>query len=260
MDKLSIVELFSGCGSQTQALKNIGVEHDVIGISDWEVNALISYDAIHTDDGIDYTKELTKIEVLDYLSQFTFSTDGKESCNINRVKESRLRQLYNAHKRSKNLGSIVDIKELPYCDLLTYSSPCQDFSIAGKQEGGVKGSGTRSGLLWEVERLLNNMEVKPKYLLLENVKNLVSKKFLPSFNQWLSTLEELGYHNYWQVLNGKDYGIPQNRERVFVVSIRNDILFSNKNLYRLFLPIFLIFNIFETSPISCHVIDFVIVS
>lgn len=105
---------------------------------------------------------------------------------------------------------------------------CQDFSVAGKQKGLVDENGeqTRSGLLLEVERLLQKAVADgkaPKYLLLENVKNLVGKKFRPDFDKWLNTLEKLGYNNYWKVLNAKDYGVPQNRERVFVVSIRKDV-------------------------------------
>lgn len=105
---------------------------------------------------------------------------------------------------------------------------CQDFSTAGKQKGiyNADGSLTRSGLLKHVERLLTDSVLfgtQPKYLLMENVKGLVSKKFKPNFLKWLDKLEELGYNNYWQVLNAKDYGIPQNRERVFVVSIRKDV-------------------------------------
>lgn len=103
-------------------------------------------------------------------------------------------------------------------DLFTYSFPCQDLSVAGKQAG--LGKGTRSGLLYECEKIIENK--KPKYLLLENVKNLVGKKFKPEFDKWLEYLEGLGYTNYWKVLNAKDYGIPQNRERVFVVSILDD--------------------------------------
>lgn len=105
---------------------------------------------------------------------------------------------------------------------------CTDFSSAGKQKGlsDEQGNQTRSGLLLEVERLLDTAKVNnelPELLLQENVKNLVSKKFKPVFNMWLDKLEALGYNNYWQVLNAKDYGVPQNRERVFVISIRKDI-------------------------------------
>ena len=131
-------------------------------------------------------------------------------------------QSYEAmHGKANNLGDIRKIEELPDADLWTYSFPCQDISVAGKGAG-IK-EGTRSGLLFEVERLLRVASEKgtlPKYLLLENVKNLVSKKFKADFDKWLDFLAELGYTNYWKVLNAKDYGIPQNRERVFCVSIR----------------------------------------
>lgn len=133
-------------------------------------------------------------------------------------------QSYEAmHGKANNLGDIRKIEELPDADLWTYSFPCQDISVAGKGAG-IK-EGTRSGLLFEVERLLRVASEKgtlPKYLLLENVKNLVSKKFKADFDKWLDFLAELGYTNYWKVLNAKDYGIPQNRERVFCVSIRGE--------------------------------------
>lgn len=167
---LRVIELFSGIGSQTQALKDEQIEHEVIAISEIDKYAITSYEAMH---GV---------------------TD--------------------------NLGNILDIKELPSCDLLTYSFPCQDISMAGRQAG--LSVGTRSGLLYEVERLLLVAKAQgllPKYLLLENVKNLVGKMYKEDFNLWLQKLSELGYTNYWQVLNAKDYNLPQSRERVFVVSI-----------------------------------------
>lgn len=170
---LRLIELFAGIGSQTQALKNIGVPHKVVAISEIDKYAIQSYEAIH----------------------------GKVN----------------------NLGDIRAIEALPDADFWTYSFPCQDISVAGKGAG-IK-EGTRSGLLFEVERLLIRAVedgTLPKYLLLENVKNLVSKKFKADFDRWLSFLSSLGYTNYWQILNAKDYGIPQNRERVFCVSIRGD--------------------------------------
>ena len=123
------------------------------------------------------------------------------------------------HGQTKNYGDIYTIDEtkLPYFDIITYSTPCQDFSVAGKQAGGDKGSRTRSSLLWECERIIR--AVKPKYLLMENVKNLVGEKHKHNFIKWLNVLEGLGYQNFWRVLNAKDYGIPQNRERVFCISI-----------------------------------------
>ena len=106
-------------------------------------------------------------------------------------------------------------------DLIMHGSPCQDFSLAGKQAGGDKDSGTRSSLMYETIRIVEKL--KPKYVVWENVKNLLSKKHFHNFNAYLETMEELDYKSYYQVLNAKDYGIPQNRERVFTVSIRKDI-------------------------------------
>jgi len=124
---------------------------------------------------------------------------------------------------AKNFGDItkIDWSEVPDFDLFTYSSPCQDFSQAGLQRGGEKGSGTRSSLLWECERAIRAK--KPKFLLMENVSALVSVKFIDLFNKWQFTLEEIGYRNYAKVLNAKDYGVPQSRDRIFVVSVRDDL-------------------------------------
>lgn len=106
-------------------------------------------------------------------------------------------------------------------DLIMHGSPCQDFSLAGKNAGGDKGSGTRSSLMYETIRIVEKL--KPKYVIWENVKNLLSKKHKHNFDAYLETMNQLGYENYYQVLNAKDYGIPQNRERIFTISIRKDI-------------------------------------
>ena len=128
------------------------------------------------------------------------------------------------HGKVHNYGDISRIERLDPADFWTYSFPCQDLSVAGKQKG--LGEGTRSGLLYEVERLLDvakeNDEL-PKYLMLENVKNLVGKKFKGDFDRWIGKLNQLGYNTYWKVLNAKHYGVPQNRERVFATSIRKDV-------------------------------------
>ena len=164
---LRVFEAFAGYGSQSIALRNLGIEYEVVAISEIDKYAIKAYEAIHGP--------------------------------------------------TNNLGDIskIDPSDIPDHDLFTYSFPCQDLSVAGKQAG--LGKGTRSGLLYECEKIIEAK--KPKYLLLENVKNLVGKKFKPEFNKWLEYLEGLGYTNYWKVLNAKDYGVPQNRERVFVVSI-----------------------------------------
>lgn len=127
---------------------------------------------------------------------------------------------------SLNLGDItkIDEKALPKnIDLITYGFPCQDISLAGKQKGlfNEDGTQTRSGLFFEALRIVE--ATQPRVAIAENVKNLTSKKFSEQFKIVLDSLEEAGYNNYWQVLNAKDYGIPQNRERVFIVSIRKDI-------------------------------------
>ena len=116
-----------------------------------------------------------------------------------------------------NLGDVskVDEKNFPHCDFLTYSFPCQDISISGVQRGIEKG--TRSGLLYEVERIVEHN--KPKFLLMENVKNLVSKNHIKKFNDYIEKLNSLGYGSAWMVLNGADFGCPQNRERVFMFSV-----------------------------------------
>lgn len=170
-DTLRVFEAFSGYGSQSIALRNLGIPHKVVAISEIDKYAIKAYEAIHGP--------------------------------------------------TLNLGDISKIKveDIPKHDLFTYSFPCQSLSVAGKQEGMIKGK-TRSGLLYECEKIIEHC--RPKYLLLENVKNLVGKKFKPQFDEWLDYLESLGYTSYWKVLNAKDYGVPQNRERVFVISILGD--------------------------------------
>lgn len=124
--------------------------------------------------------------------------------------------------KDKNYGDIskIDWNEVADFDLFTMSSPCQDFSSAGLQKGGAEGSGTRSSLLWECRRAI--LAKKPKYILFENVKALVSQKFLPYFLKWQNELASYGYSNFAKVLNARDFGIPQNRERIFMVSILDE--------------------------------------
>ena len=139
----------------------------------------------------------------------------------------------------RNFGDItqVDWDNVPDFDLFTYSSPCQDFSTAGLQRGGQEGSGTRSSLLWECKKAI--LAKRPKYLLQENVKGLVSQKFIRDFRKWEQWLAEQGYDNFCKVLNAKDYGIPQNRERIFMVSCLDETNFR--------FP--------ETMPLTTHLED-----
>ena len=146
-------------------------------------------------------------------------------CEIDKYASKSYCAIHNVDE-SKNLGDItkVDEPKLPKdIDILTYGFPCQDISLAGKQKGlfNEDGSQTRSGLFFEALRIIKTTQ--PKIAIAENVKNLVGKKFKEQFQIVLNSLEEVGYNNYYQVLNAKDYGVPQNRERVFIVSIRKDI-------------------------------------
>lgn len=168
MNKLKVISLFSGYGTQELALNYVGVDFENVANCDILKVANIAYDSLHE------------------------TTLG-------------------------NLGDISKVSEdsFPSCDLLTYSFPCQDISISGVQKGIQKG--TRSGLLYEVERILTKNQ--PKYLLMENVKNLVSHNHIENFKAHISFLNELGYGCSWRVLNGADFGCPQNRERVFMMSV-----------------------------------------
>ena len=148
--------------------------------------------------------------------------------NFSEIDKYAIKSYCNVHGVSEdlNLGDVASIKEedMPSdIDLVTYAFPCTSLSLAGKQEGFFKtdGSKTASGLFFDAFNFIK--KVKPKIAIAENVKNLTSKKFANEFNTVLSLLEEAGYNNYWKVLNAKDYGVPQNRERVFIISIRKDI-------------------------------------
>lgn len=145
-----------------------------------------------------------------------------ESVGISEIEKNAITAYNAVHGETKNYGDIsqIDWKDVPDFDLFTYSFPCTDISNAGLQAGLSEGSGTRSSLLWECRKAIELK--KPKYLLMENVKALAGKKFAEDFAKWRTFLERLGYRNYWAVLNAKNYGIPQNRERVFMVSILND--------------------------------------
>ena len=146
-------------------------------------------------------------------------------CEIDKYASKSYSAIHNVPEE-KNLKDVtkVDILDIDEdVDLITYGFPCQDISNAGKQKGFTDENGdrTRSGLFFEALRIIE--DYRPKFAIAENVKALTSKKFAEEFKIVLESLEEAGYNNYWQVLNAKDYGIPQNRERVFIISIRKDI-------------------------------------
>jgi site-specific DNA-cytosine methylase len=129
---------------------------------------------------------------------------------------------YNAiHGETENLGDISKIPKLPECDLLVYGFPCTDISIAGGQAGFEEGSGTRSSLLWEVKRLISGLDIAdlPRVLIMENVAQLMAKKNRPGFDRWMAFLTSKGYKSTWGILQPYEFGLPQNRPRVFMVSV-----------------------------------------
>ena len=219
-EPIRVLEFFSGVGMQRMAFDKLGVNYESVGTSEIDISAILSYAAIH--DGLlesDETFEYpTKEEMLNYLSERNIGLDFKTGKLKLPKNLDKIKQLYRATILSKCFGDISKISpsDLPDFDFMTYSFPCTDVSVAGRKNGVIKGQ-TRSGLLYECEKVIECK--RPKYLLLENVKNLVGKQFKPQFDEWLEYLESLGYTNYWKVLNSKHYGVPQNRERVFVLSI-----------------------------------------
>jgi len=221
---LRVFEAFAGYGSQRMALRNLGIEFDVVGISEIEGDVILSYAAIHSDflekrEHInDYVPE-DKEDMISFLEKINVPLDYKTFENrARKLNLTKLKDMYLANKLINNYGDIqgIDPISLPDFDLFTYSFPCQDISVAGYQCGLRENSGTRSSLLWECCKIIETK--KPKYLLMENVKNLVGKNHKENFLKFLDYLESLGYKNSWAVLNARDYGIPQNRERVFCIS------------------------------------------
>lgn len=225
-DKLRVFEAFAGIGAQSSALKRLNINYEIVGISEWFIEAILCYDQIQND-GKPEIELPTLEEQIQYLKQFTFSKDSVHPIeDISKLPEELLSQLYKANIRTKNYGSIVDIGDglikMPNCDLITYSFPCQDLSTGGLTKGMKKGSGTRSGLLWEIEKILLILKKEkrlPKYLLMENVKAILAQSNREDLNQWLYFLESIGYQNNEpMVLDATKFGIPQDRKRCFIIS------------------------------------------
>lgn len=217
MTKLKLFEAFAGIGAQAKSLKNIGVDFESVGVAEVDGDAIKSYAAVHAD-----TSNVTMPSVEEmqaYMERLNIPLDKKGNRRI--LKDSELEAVYRASVAIKNVGDISKVKDFPVMDLFTYSFPCQSISFAGYGHGLDRGSGTRSSLLWECERVIEQQ--KPKYLLMENVKALLSVKHKHNFDIWKEWLDDMGYNSYVMVLNAKHFGIPQNRERVFMVSIRKDV-------------------------------------
>lgn len=234
--QIRLIELFAGYGSQALALKYLGVQFEHYRISEWATKSIQAYKDLHaTDDRTDYSQGLTLAEIKAWITG-KISTDYSTPATaeqIERFSEKTARTLYNNMRATRNIGSITQataddlaiVNTAEFLYIMTYSFPCQDLSAAGNGAGMSKGSGTRSGLLWEVERLLketaNGYEL-PQILLMENVPQVIGVGAIADFVQWREFLEGLGYKNYTQLMNAKGYAIPQNRNRCFMVSILGD--------------------------------------
>ena len=230
----NIVELFSGIGSQAKALKNLGYTINTLGTCEWDLHAFIAYDAIHNSAELpEDVARMKKEDILKQLSVYTLSNNGKEKMEYKTLKtysEDTLRRVYAAIIRSNNfvdVSSLTGEKMPEGVDILTYSFPCQDLSNVGAFHGYNKGidkdSGSRSSLLWQVGRILREMKDAekelPKYLLMENVPTLLAKRHKSNFETWIDDLKELGYVSYYFQLNASDFGLPQNRPRLLMVSV-----------------------------------------
>ena len=233
---IRLIELFGGIGSHAKALENLGANFERWRLCEWAIPSIRAYSAIHEgwrgESG--RWKEATMEDLLKRTNGVSsdynqpLSEDGRK-----RLGRKALEELCGAMDACNDFCpnvseihpsdlSIEKEGDRKHCYILTYSFPCQDLSQAGKLAGMEKGSGTRSGLLWEVERLLGELkeaESRPDVLLMENVPGVCGYRNLKPWNEWLDRLEELGYSNYWAKVNAKDHGIPQNRLRVFMVSI-----------------------------------------
>lgn len=230
----NIVEFFSGIGSQAKALKNLGLEINTVGTSEWDVHAIIAYDLIHNSPEIPQDiLDMNKEDLLEILKKYTFSNTGKTPLEFDSLKTYSLitlQRLYLAIRRNHNYVDVSEINgaDLPEnIDILTYSFPCQDLSNVGAFHGYNKGidkdSGSRSSLLWQVGRILSEMKEAnislPKFLLMENVPTLLSERHFPNFSIWINDLKNLGYVSKYYQLNASSFGLPQNRPRLLMISV-----------------------------------------
>ena len=246
--KIKVIELFAGIGSQIKALKvlekaqgdkkEFTIEHHKI--CEWAYNSYVMYNLLHTKDFTDYSIGKTKEEMLERIKGT--SLDYNTPLPMERLRKKPIewiKKAYNSCVATNNLVDISNVKgrDLEFDDnqnqtiIMSYSFPCQDISLSGQQKGLEKGGGTRSGLLWEVERILEERERErlplPNVLVLENVSALLSQKFINDFKSWETKLASFGYTNHVKVLDtAKNGGIPQHRERVFMISILGEYAYD----------------------------------
>ena len=238
-----LLEMFAGIGAQRKALEilNVNIDNEKSKICEWAYNSYVGYNAIHIKDKTDYSIDKTKEELIERIKGT--SVNYNEPLTIEQLNKKPiewLKKAYNSCVATNNLINVMEVKgsdlgDLPskQTSILTYSFPCQDLSLAGKRQGMATSQadgGTRSGLLWEIERILVERErdhsTLPTILLMENVPEVVGNGNIEHFKKWEERLRKFGYSNYVEILNAKNYGIPQNRKRCFMVSILGEYAYD----------------------------------
>lgn len=235
---IRLIEMFSGYGSQALALKYLGVEFEHWKTCEWAIKSIQAYKDIHfTNDAKEIS--MSKDEMIDYLYNKGISSNYNEPMTKEQIKRLNEKQLKTIIENIEIIHNLVNIQQVKGKDLeivdtdkyeyiLTYSFPCQDLSLAGKGKG-MADTTTRSGMLWEVERILNELKETnslPQILLMENVPQVHGTDNVEHFNKWQLALENMGYKSYFQDLIATDYGIPQTRNRCFMVSILGDYSYT----------------------------------
>lgn len=235
---IRLIDMFAGYGSQALALKYLGVPFEHHRIAEWAVKSIQAYKDMHFPaDKTDYSFGISFQDVLAFLFKSGISADYNKPMTYEQIKrkgEKWCRTVYNNIKSTNNMVSVCNtsggdlgIEDTDkYTYILTYSFPCQDLSKAGNSAGMKKGSGTRSGLLWEVERILKECNELPQLLVMENVPDVISQKNIADFSLWVQFLDSLGYKSKWKVINGTDFGVPQSRKRCFMVSFLGDYYYD----------------------------------
>ncbi len=240
MRKLKVLETFSGIGAQKKAISIINTTNkreifSIVSTCDWDARAIITYAAIHHDLCDKYKQilqenNLTTNDKIDlFLKQHNYSLNSKKVSNLHYKDYTFKKYLAAATIIANNEVDITKydpklIDKLKI-DLITYSFPCQGLSVANMGRAkGINSNESTSSLIWQINRILDNAKRKPKYLLMENVRNLLSKKFKPEYEKWKSILKEYGYKTFTTTLNGINHGSVQKRERVFALSVLEDIV------------------------------------
>lgn len=233
---IRLIELFAGYGSQYLALKYLGANVKHYKICEWATKSIQAYNDLHIQDYFDYSGNLSDDNILKVLIELGVSINYNEPATKEQLKRLDFRKIYNNIIATNNLVNIQNAKgedfkiidKDKYDYIMTYSFPCQDLSLAGKGKG-MADTSTRSGMLWEVERILNELKETnslPQILLMENVPQVHGTGNVEHFNKWQLALEGLGYKSYFQDLIATDYGIPQTRNRCFMVSILGEYSYT----------------------------------